>query len=256
MNSIVGSMMSLFWSLVMMAIIFYVFSLTFVHQAAMTIEDSGAAEDDKWLDLKEAFGSVQAGMVSLYMSCTGGDDWAKYYKSLEPVGTWSRFLFLFFIAFTQIAIMNILTGIFLENAMKCAEPDKDCRYLEKVREQAEEIKELHELCKELDVDKSGTISYQEFHRILHTEDSPLRRRFFEMGLRPFETERFFQILSATTMEQEVDIQAFVHGVTKLRGGASSLDMQALAFQGKVMHKKIEFMWNYLHEQEKRREFEL
>ena len=33
--------------------------------------------------------------------------------------------FLFFVGFFNFAVFNILTGLFVEHAMKCAEPDDD-----------------------------------------------------------------------------------------------------------------------------------
>jgi voltage-gated sodium channel len=248
-NSILGSMLSLFWSIVMMGLFFYVFTLMFLNQVAAALEEQGASlTDPDWEVLGNTFGSVGIGMLSLYKSSFGGDDWSKFYEALEKAGPWAQALFLFFVAFTQIAILNILTGIFLDHAMKCAEPDKDSAYLEKAQQQHDEMKLLHEICADLDLDQSGTISCHEFHAFLHKEGSPLRKRFFEIGLRPAETERFFDILSATSGSKSVAIQDFVHGVTKLRGGASSLDMQALSFQAKVMHTKIDTIWKHVCDQ--------
>jgi voltage-gated sodium channel len=239
-NSIFGWVSKLFWSLVMMALIFYVFSVAFVQQAALHMMDiDGSLYDTNWEPLRMTFGTVQQGMLSLYLASTGGKDWGTFYDILEPCGSLTCMLYLFFIAFTQIAVMNILTGIFVENAMKHAEPDKDSRYLDMLRQQTHEVKALFALCKEIDVDNSGTISMTEVTRMLHEEDSSFRKHFFEMGLRPLEIECFFEMMTAAGSGDAVELGHFVHGITKMRGQATSIDLQRLLYQVKVMHTQVD-----------------
>jgi hypothetical protein len=116
-----------------------------------------------------------------------------------------------------------------------------------LRQQAREVKELFALCKEIDVDHSGTISMSEVTRMLHEEDSSFRKHFFEMGLRPLEIECFFEMMSAAGSNDEVEFAHFVHGVTKMKGQATSIDLQHLAFQVKIIHREIDTIANAMKE---------
>ena len=53
--------------------------------------------------------------------------------------------------------MNILTGIFIEKALKLAQPDRERLALELRKDQLKQVNELTALVKNLDVDRSGTI---------------------------------------------------------------------------------------------------
>merc|ERR1719382_1867531 len=75
--------------------------------------------------LYDTFGSVQVAMLTLFKTSMGGQDWEVFYDVAEQTGIFEAITFIIFVAFIQIALMNILTGIFVENAMKLAQPDRD-----------------------------------------------------------------------------------------------------------------------------------
>ena len=52
----------------------------------------------------------------------GGADWEVFYSVISSCPM-SACMFVFFIAFMQVALMSIFTGIFVEKAMKLAPPD-------------------------------------------------------------------------------------------------------------------------------------
>jgi len=126
-NSMLGSLKNLFWSMAMLALIFYLFALVFVQLTASSLEDSinNGEPDLARREKLDTFGSVELAMLTLYKACTGGDDWSGPYRIAAASGELPAILFIFFIAFMQIAVLNILTGIFVEKAMKLAQPDRE-----------------------------------------------------------------------------------------------------------------------------------
>eukprot|EP00404_Azadinium_spinosum_P034744 CAMPEP_0180657982 /NCGR_PEP_ID=MMETSP1037_2-20121125/56745_1 /TAXON_ID=632150 /ORGANISM="Azadinium spinosum, Strain 3D9" /LENGTH=83 /DNA_ID=CAMNT_0022684807 /DNA_START=37 /DNA_END=285 /DNA_ORIENTATION=+ len=82
-------------------------------------------------------------MLSLLTAITGGEDWLVYYNILTPLGSGlTALLFVFFVGFSQLAVWNIVTGIFIENAMKYAQPSRDEASIEVMRKELELSKEL------------------------------------------------------------------------------------------------------------------
>eukprot|EP00928_Gymnodinium_smaydae_P073445 TRINITY_DN56653_c0_g1_i1.p1 TRINITY_DN56653_c0_g1~~TRINITY_DN56653_c0_g1_i1.p1 ORF type:complete len:569 (+),score=72.11 TRINITY_DN56653_c0_g1_i1:35-1741(+) len=134
-NCLVGSVMSLVWSIVMMWIVFYMFSMVFVQGVATLLQQTGRVS---YGDTTELFGSVEACFLSLFKSVCGGDDWSKFYEALLPVGRAYSSLYLFFVAFSHIAFLNILTGIFVENALKHAVPEHERECPSEMCSEAEE----------------------------------------------------------------------------------------------------------------------
>jgi voltage-gated sodium channel len=236
-NSLLGSMVSLFWSIVMMALIFYMFGLVFVQSTAMYKLDNSDAVGQ--IDaLVSDFGDVQTSMLSLYKATTGGDDWTNYYTELKPLGWEVSLLFLFFIAFSQIALMNILTGLFVENAIKLAQPDREAVFSEQQKSHWRNIKELEQIMRDTDVDGNGCISESEFKMQMKHQKSKLRTYLGASGVHEADAVRFFKMLKAASIDGEVDITGFIRGLLKLTGGAQSLDIQALAFEVNSLHKKV------------------
>merc|ERR1712241_360577 len=63
-------------------------------------------------------------LMSLFMSISGGVSWIELLEPLSCVGPLSATLFVCFLAFVQIAVLNVVTGVFCENAIKSASVDE------------------------------------------------------------------------------------------------------------------------------------
>merc|ERR1712032_621782 len=101
------------------------FALIFVQQAASQFKEVGDLHDPEMAGLVESFATVQQAMLTLSMDAFGGQDWGDSYELLSKCGVMSSIFFLLFVAFTQIALINIITGIFVDNAMQHLMPDKE-----------------------------------------------------------------------------------------------------------------------------------
>lgn len=189
-------------------------------------------------ELQLWFGTVSKTMLSLYMAVSGGDDWHNFYDILQQVGTRAALVFLIFILFFQIALVNILTGVFVENAMELAEPDRAETALRNRKKHIAEENSLGEICREeIDKDCSGGISKSKFYEAYDKRDSKLKDHLNVLGLNIHDVEMFFKLLSLGDQEQEVDIDSFVACCLRLKGAASSLELQQVEFQIKYLYKK-------------------
>mmetsp|Transcript_41825 Transcript_41825/g.94076 ORF Transcript_41825/g.94076 Transcript_41825/m.94076 type:complete len:699 (+) Transcript_41825:155-2251(+) len=233
-NSLAGSLFSLFWSFVMLAFIVYIFGLMFVQGVATYLSEEPPISDEERNTLIELFGRVSRAMLSLYQSATGGEDWHIFYTSIEKTGVFNSILYIFFIGFIQIALLNILTGIFVENAMKLAQPDRETLALEQRKREIIEADEMMQLCEEMDMDQSGTINAQEVGAVLRSRR--MRAHLAVLGLEIRDAEMFFKMLAAVTENDEVDIHSFVSGCMRMKGNATSLDLQGLGFQTALVHR--------------------
>jgi hypothetical protein len=222
------------------ALISYLFALVFVQLTAswLASETDGDADNAgkvEGLRLRlEPFGSVQNAMLTLYMSCTGGDDWTKFYHSIQNVGWVAASLFVFFIAFMQIAVLNILTGIFVEQAMKLAPPDRDRMALEYTKAEIEEAEELRRMCYEMDINGDGTIKKEELCGYI--EEGKLKAFFMTLGLNLKDADNFWSIIDRHH-DDAIDIETFVMECMKLKGAATNFDLAYLMSQMGNMESK-------------------
>lgn len=244
---LLGAVASLGWSIVMLLFIFYLFGLIFVQGIASHIHDEGpdGISDEHRGDIMDSFGSVQKAMVTLFKTAMGGQDWEVYYNLVEPFG--NKVLFLFFVAFIQIALLNILTGIFVENALKLALPDLEVLAREYRTNELDDAEALRQLCADTDLGNGGQpISKEDFIRALTVDK--VRAYMSVLGL-PFRnpSSLYKQICSITGASPgELQREDFIVGCFRLRGHASNIDVhtvreqcQAIYHWQRKCHDKLE-----------------
>jgi len=220
-NSLLGCLYSLFWSISMLTLIFFLFALVFVQRASLALKDSDVPNPEVTL---EQFGSVQVAMLTLYKSITGGDDWHNFYSTLLGTGWLNAALFVFFIAFMQIAVLNILTGIFVEQALKCAQPDRDSVAKSLRRREMMEAEDLRVQCRQIDADRSGVITLEELAE--YFEKGKIKHFLMTLDIDVRDVEVFFDLLR-TRDGEKMSVEDFVEECLKMKGGASSIDLHYL-----------------------------
>merc|ERR1719356_917133 len=160
-QSIVGTVGTLGWSVLLLAAIFFLLSLVIVLRVAAYLQDTGSEVD---VDVKEAlmdmYGKVSLTMINLYIATMVGD-WTGFYV-LEPMGMFDQGFFLFAMAFTQIAVLNIILGVFVDDAMKCMEAGPEEQAREWMEEKEDLEKQISELFEEADADKDGRLNREEW----------------------------------------------------------------------------------------------
>merc|ERR1719159_1032923 len=102
----------------MLSAVFFMFSLFFVQQVASYFGVNADLTAEDMNELKVNFGSVQNSMFTLYKAMFGGDDWSVAYNMIQRTGYMAAGMFVIFVAFTQIAVINIITGIFVDSALQ------------------------------------------------------------------------------------------------------------------------------------------
>merc|ERR1711920_591183 len=112
-------------------------------------EDTSDAAEKQRGDLLSMYGSVQESMLTLYKATTGGDDWSLSYNAISNTGWVASIVYLFFVAFMQIALVNIITGIFVDTALQKLAPDREAIALSHHKEQELVAKEMRNLWREV-----------------------------------------------------------------------------------------------------------
>jgi len=235
-NTIIGSFMALFWCLVMLMFILILFSLIFVQSTAGHISENDIGTDQVG-ELMKYFGSVEIAMTSLFMATTGGVDWIQLFGLLSPMGAENAALLLFYIAFFNFAVYNVLTGIFVEHTQKVSRRDRDALTMEQRRKESNVAAQLRRLVMEMDSNRDGKITWEEL--VSYLRDDKVATFLASIGLDIQDAEVFFKMLSDISDSEEVDMDTFVHGCLRMKGNATSIDMQSLAYETKIIHEKVD-----------------
>jgi hypothetical protein len=175
-------------------------------------------------------------MRSLFMALSGGTDWVEYYDALVPIGVPSN-VFLFFIAFSQIALLNIVTGIFVDNALKIAEPDVQELADEHFNQDQEYAKELKDIIANGGTSEKTRLSKDDFEAVLKTGKLGTYFRF--LGIDPIWSKKNLPLLFERVKEEQhlmegedenaegIETTTFVERCLALRGNARSTEIMDL-----------------------------
>merc|ERR1719265_1878038 len=193
--AIVGSLQSFFWTVLMLSLIMYIFGIAFLQAITsyLTETDQDKIDMDGMKD--EAltyYGGVHLSMLTLFQAITGGNDWENLAKPLQAAGDIYYGLFLFYIAFLTFAVLNVLTGIFVDNAMQVKQRDRDNVIQEEMERERRYSNALRDIFAKIDADKSGTLSWEEFKTSLKLGE--VRGYFEAMELDITEARELFWLL--------------------------------------------------------------
>lgn len=208
-SSIACSLKSLAWTVVLLFLIIYAMSVYFTQ----VVRDN---EEDEFLD--PLFGSLGSSMVCLFQSVTGGIDWRDVSRPLsESISPLLSGLFCMYIAFTILAVMNVVTGVFVESALISAKNDQEVFLVNSMREFFMEAKGS----------EVGELSWDDFNRCLDTEQ--MKHFFKVIDVDTSEAHGIFRLLDLDK-SGGVELEEFVSGCHRLRGNAKALDLAVLIYE--------------------------
>lgn len=216
-SSIANSMKSLCWTLFLLLLMIYIVAILFTQvvfsERVLMDQDAPNARV-----LSHWWGTLDRSILTLYQAILGGVDWEDVTTPLtDAVSPLCTLLFALYIAFSLLAMMNVITGIFVESALKNAEKEKDAEFTETA----------HALFVLSDLDQSGHISWDEFEMQI---DEPRFRQYMQnFGIDPADAKLLFKLLDHDK-SSSLELEELVDGLVRLRAGAKFMDIM------KIMHE--------------------
>eukprot|EP00927_Polykrikos_kofoidii_P015991 TRINITY_DN17172_c0_g2_i1.p1 TRINITY_DN17172_c0_g2~~TRINITY_DN17172_c0_g2_i1.p1 ORF type:complete len:657 (-),score=71.72 TRINITY_DN17172_c0_g2_i1:75-1859(-) len=220
-RSIVNSLRSLFWTCVLLFILIFTIALYFT-QVVTEARVNGASH----VGLKQFFGTLPVAVRSFYQAITGGIDWQDLVEPLEhDISDYISIVICLYIAFATLAMLNVVTGTFVENVLHSAKEDRDMFMIDNARE----------LFETLDGGLRGTLTWQTFAARL---DSPPLQEFFKsIGVDRSEAQSVFKLLDLDD-SGEISSDEFLSGCLRVNGPARALDMYMLMREVKNFESRI------------------
>jgi len=245
--SIAGSMMTLFWSVLMLTLVMYIFGLCFLQGINGFLTETDSVEEETMEGITLYWCSIEVALVTLYMAVTGGADWEPLAEPVKEAGVGYFGLFLFYIAFTAFAVLNVLTGMFVDTAMKVAQSDDESVGLELYnRVEIDEFRQWAE--KEMGEPLTeGTHLPLTWSVLVQQKDSKVVKNLMNILEIQFEDcYRVFRLLDTDSVG-EVDLEEFIRGCIHGREASSALDMINLTSEAKLSGHRQTVMMQYLQD---------
>lgn len=192
-----------------------------------------ANEADNEDELDKFFGTIPRTMLSLGQAVSGGMDWRDLSDELS--GDPSMIILGAmplngYVWFTLLAVMNVITGVFLETAIG------------KAKEEKEILLATHaaRIFKKADTDNSGRICWGDFSNAV-TQNRSVQDFFDAIDIDHSQARTLFHLLD-NSGDGFISAQEFLQGCMNLSGPAKSLDLVILSKKVKQLferHLRIE-----------------
>lgn len=229
----------LLWAMVILALVMFLFAVFFMQGVAEYVSSKEEA-DLLTEDLRSFFGTLLMTLLTLFMCVTGGLSWWDVGILLMDIGTHYILLMSLFILVMVLAVLNIITGIFVNDAIEMATKDRDIvQQMEKDRSD-ELFGHAHKLFATIDVTGSGEITAEEFETAM--ERDHVRGFLAQMGLEVPDALKMFDALDSD-QNGCIQVDEFVLGCMRMRGG-HNVDLETL------MRENRRFMRETVHQQQR------
>ncbi|CAE7234433.1 CACNA1S [Symbiodinium pilosum] len=201
--SVSTSFKPLLGALLVLMTLIYLLAVFLVDTCNYYRVDTGIS-DAGFEQLGTYYGSLAQGMLTLWQIITGGMDWANAVKPLiDHTGAQAVFVVFCYIAFTQLALLNVITGVCVESAVKRGKEDKDTYLVQYVRS----------VFKRMESSSSGIITWDDFQASLNSRD--MKELFKAIDLDISEAHCVFKILDLDD-DGTLDADEFLSGAMPLQ----------------------------------------
>jgi len=224
-SSIANSMRPLFWTMVLLSLLIYIVGILFT-QLVFThaIDTDGGYSSDP--ELAYWWGSLSRVFLSLYQAIMGGVDWDDLTRPLMKISWYFGPMFVLYMAFAMLAMMNVITGIFVNSAIAHAEQEKDQDFSSMSREL---------FCEE-DEDETE-VTWDVFEKHVN-QPGNFQAYVRSIGIEPKDAKIMFKLLDSDE-SGSLDMDELLGGMIRLRAGAKFLDVAIMVHDFQQSAKKQE-----------------
>jgi len=234
--SILACIVSLTWAVVLLLVINFVFSLIFMQGAASHLEGNENIDSELLSGLKKWYPNLGRTMFSLLLAITGGTDWLLIAKPLMSIHWLYEVAFTFYILFVVIGVVNVLTGVFLENAAEIG--DRELVIHSQVAAWESFAHEMTESFGERGADEDGYVSRSALLEHLSSRDMVAYLEAHNLDIHSA-SELIGLIDNGDT--GRVRLVDFVAGMFKLRGFATQVHVSTVERKLANVDKKINLL---------------
>lgn len=234
MVALVNSVSILAWALIAISLFVSFFSVVILQ---MVNENIARLNNDDKENLAAFFNGFACTAITLLQATTGGQDWKEIYDAAGHGGPFLQAVFVFFVFSYNIAVFNIVSGLFIEKALASSEPDRLARSLDS---REKDLKDAQHLLKALiNADEDGTrrLDVEKFKR--YAVNCKVHASLVEMDIIVRDHQSFFDFIADISGKNEITFEEFARICARMKGDASAADMATLSHEIKTLRSSLE-----------------
>lgn len=235
-SSIMATMYSLTWAMLLLAIMIYVFGIIFCDVTNGYISDLPPAHDQTATALLESFQGVHRSMWTLVQSITNGTNWGdRVLAALVNVSWFWAYLYLLYICFALFAVLNTMTGVFCQSAIETVERDQEVVVLRMMQDRRLAVQSIERLFLVIGRNKEEGLQLEDFRSFC--EDESFSNFLADLDMEARDAMTLFRLLDRDG-NGSVEIDEFVDGCLRLRGPAKAVDVATVKFEIRSLRNKL------------------
>lgn len=235
--SIVSTMGSVFWTSLLLVILFYLFGVLNTQIATDHCRALTHAVVPQKCDpeLIRFWSSVPQAMLTLFLSITNGISWDECLQPLWDVSRVAIVSLIVYIVITVFAVLNTVTGVFCNMAIESARADKDMATMRQMQKHEAQVDALRGVFEEINPDGMGVISLEELKEALQQEK--LRSFMHSMDIATDDIVTLFMVIDADG-SGDITLDEFVYGCMNLAGPAKQLQVARMGYENTIIRKEL------------------
>lgn len=212
-HSICATMRSLIYAILLLSTIMFCFGIVFTQ----------VARDAPSEPMARHFGSLFQSVLTLFESITNGISWHNAYKPLNDAHLVYGVLFVLYVVFAQLAVLNVMTGQFCQTAIESSKHCDEEVISEQLANKHFYVSKFREIFSRLSND-GDSIALDTFEENL--SDERLLAFLSSLGIKVADAWTLFKLLEKGE-DHCIDLEQFVEGCLRLHGDATAIGMHSL-----------------------------
>jgi len=202
-----------------------------------TVQEGPAWQDDPVRQsLEENWGGMFVAVRSLIYAISGGADWGDLAAPFWHIGMFPGVLFVVYILVSTLGLLNVLVGIFVQEAGEISQWDKDLMVDGIIEKREKRSREITALFESIDLEKTGWLSLEELSTSL--ENTRISAFFEHLDVDVSKVEVLFKLLDLDG-NGKITKEEFVTGIGKLHAKGNPEDVAVMLLEEQRLHAKID-----------------
>merc|ERR1719217_1543796 len=119
---------ALLWAIFLLVSIIFIFACYITQAVNVELikeesQDLGRLTEQELASMDHIYGSLLKTMYFLYQGISGGNDWGVFADPLFKISPVLGLTYCLYIALMTVAVLNVVTGVFVDQAIKSTELD-------------------------------------------------------------------------------------------------------------------------------------
>ncbi|CAK0838250.1 unnamed protein product [Prorocentrum cordatum] len=235
-HSLTGAVKGFLWSSLLIFTILLIFGTVLSEGTLAFLVQSGG--EDSSAGLQARFGSLFLAVLTLFQAVSGGVDWHEVWQILDALGWGYRGVFLLYIGFSFLTLLNVVTAVLIEGTLMRCTTDRGLVVQSELMAKRDFLQAMRKVFRELDVDEDGDITVEELRGRM--KEPEIGAYFSQLGVDSDQVGKLFLLLDRDK-SGTLDPEEFMFGCLKLRGAAKNLDVAVLHQEVQWIHETLEIV---------------